>query len=60
MNRTLIITLLFAFILLFLVSPFASLASLMFLLLGAAFFFFIWNIFLAVTGSSDSDSRSSS
>jgi hypothetical protein len=59
MNRTLTTTLIFVFILLFIISPFASLASLMFFLLGAAVFFFLWNIFLAVIGIGDTDSRSS-
>ncbi|MGH8000484.1 MAG: hypothetical protein ACREPR_13910 [Brasilonema sp.] len=59
MNKTLIITLMFAFLLLFIISPFATLASLMLLLLGAAFFSVLWNIFQAVIGSSDIDSNSS-
>ncbi|WP_414585435.1 hypothetical protein [Scytonema sp. PCC 10023] len=59
MNKTLVTTLMFAFLLLFIISPFATLASLMLLLLGAAFFFLIGNIFQAIIGSSDTDSNSS-
>ncbi|MBW4498821.1 MAG: hypothetical protein KME57_04365 [Scytonema hyalinum WJT4-NPBG1] len=59
MNKTLITTLMFAFLLLFIISPFATLASLMLLLLGAAFFFLLGNIFQAIIGSSDTDSNSS-
>jgi hypothetical protein len=49
----------FAFLLLFIISPFATLASLMLVLLGAAFFFLLGNIFQAIIGSSDTDSNSS-
>ena len=59
MNKTLITTLMFAFLLLFIISPFATLASLMLVLLGAAFFFLLGNIFQAIIGSSDTDSNSS-
>ncbi|KAB8320300.1 hypothetical protein SD81_001395 [Tolypothrix campylonemoides VB511288] len=59
MNKTLVTTLMFAFLLLFIISPFATLASLMLLLLGAAFFFLIGNIFQAIIGSSDRGSNSS-
>lgn len=60
MNRTLITTLMFAFLLLFILSPFATLASLMLLLLFTAFFGFLANIFLAISGSINTDSHSSS
>lgn len=57
MNKTLLSTLIFAFLLLFIVSPFAGLASLMLVLLVGAFFSLVGNIFQAIIGS-NSDSRS--
>ncbi len=58
MNKTLMITLMFAFLLLFIISPFATLASLMLLLLFTAFFFLVSNIFQAIIGSNDTNSNS--
>ncbi|ARV61674.1 hypothetical protein BZZ01_26365 [Nostocales cyanobacterium HT-58-2] len=58
MNKTLITTLMFAFLLLFIISPFATLASLMLLLLFAAFLFLLGNIFQAIIDPSDTDSNS--
>jgi hypothetical protein len=60
MNKTLLTTLMFAFLLIFIISPFATLASLMLLLLVAAFLFLIGNIFQAIIGRSDTNSNSSS
>lgn len=57
MNKTLLSTLIFAFLLLFIVSPFAGLASLMLVLLVAAFFSLLGNIFQVIIGG-DSDSKS--
>lgn len=57
MNKTLLSTLIFAFILLFIVSPFAGLASLMLVLLVGAFFSLVGNIFQAIIGT-NSDSQS--
>ena len=57
MNKTLLSTLIFAFLLLFIVSPFAGLASLMLVLLVAAFFSLLGNIFQVILGG-DSDSKS--
>ena len=57
MNKTLLSTLIFAFLLLFIVSPFAGLASLMLVLLVGSFFSLLGNIFQAIIGS-DSDSNS--
>jgi len=56
MNKTLLSTLIFAFLLLFILSPFAGLASLMLVLLVGAFFSLLGNIFQAIIGS-DSDSQ---
>ncbi|GAA6619850.1 hypothetical protein [Scytonema sp. NUACC26] len=50
MNRVLLTSLMFIFLLLFIVSPFAALASLMIVLLVSAFLLFIRNIFLAIIG----------
>jgi|GEM_PF-1008066 len=57
MNKTLLSTLIFAFLLLFIVSPFAGLASLMLVLLVAAFFSLLGNIFQVIIGG-DSDFKS--
>lgn len=48
MNRTLVITFLWIFLLLFILSPFASLASLMLLLLVAGFIFLGANLLQAI------------
>ncbi len=58
MERTLIITLMFVFLLLFIISPFASLASLMLLLLLSAFLFFVGNLLQIIIGSKDADTNS--
>jgi glucose uptake protein GlcU len=57
MNKTLLSTLIFAFLLLFILSPFAGLASLMLVLLVGAFFSLVGNILQAIIGS-NSDSQS--
>ncbi|MBD2608338.1 hypothetical protein H6G81_28425 [Scytonema hofmannii FACHB-248] len=51
MNKTLLSTLIFAFLLLFILSPFAALASLMLVLLVAAIFTLVGNILQAIIGS---------
>ncbi|MBH8555915.1 hypothetical protein I8751_26945 [Nostocaceae cyanobacterium CENA357] len=51
MNQTLLTILIFAFLVLFIVSPFAGLAGLMIMLLIAAFFFLVANVFQAIIGS---------
>jgi glucan phosphoethanolaminetransferase (alkaline phosphatase superfamily) len=56
MNKTLLSILIFAFLLLFIVSPFAGLASLMLVLLIGAFFSLVGNIFKVIIGG-DSDSK---
>jgi hypothetical protein len=48
MNRTLLTTLMLALLLLFVLSPFAGLASLMVVMLVGAFFFLIGNLFQAI------------
>ncbi len=58
MNKTLLTTLIFALVLLFIFSPFAALAGLMLVLVVAAFFFFLGNVFQAILGSSDIDRNS--
>jgi ABC-type antimicrobial peptide transport system permease subunit len=58
MNKTLITTLLFVFLLLFIISPFASLASLMLLMLIAAFVFFVGNLVQAILGGKKADNNS--
>ncbi|MDZ8185231.1 MAG: hypothetical protein RMX96_10305 [Nostoc sp. ChiSLP02] len=50
MNRTLLSILMFAFLLLFIISPFAALASLMLVLLVGAFLFLAGNIFQVIIG----------
>ncbi|MCP6761281.1 MAG: hypothetical protein NHB32_21675 [Fischerella sp. CENA71] len=50
MNRTLLTILMFGFLLLFITSPFAALASLMLVLLVAAFFFLVGNLFQVIIG----------
>ena len=51
MNKTLLSTLIFAFLILFILSPFAGLASLMLVLLIAAFLSLVGNILQAIIGS---------
>ncbi|MBD2680112.1 MULTISPECIES: hypothetical protein [Nostoc] len=54
MNRTLLTILMFAFLLLFVTSPFAALASLMLILLVAAFLSLVGNVFQAIiSGNTD-------
>ncbi|EHC09778.1 hypothetical protein [Fischerella thermalis] len=50
MHRTLITTLIFIFLILFIISPFAALANLMLVLLVAAFFFLLWSVLQAIVG----------
>lgn len=52
MSRVLIAILMFGFLVLFIVSPFAALASLMLILLIAGFFSLLGNIFQAIIGTS--------
>ncbi|WP_193197548.1 hypothetical protein [Nostoc sp. MG11] len=54
MNKTLITILVFALLVSLIISPFAALASLMLILLIAAFFLFLGNLFQTITGG-DSD-----
>ncbi|MBW4689714.1 MAG: hypothetical protein KME40_32625 [Komarekiella atlantica HA4396-MV6] len=50
MNKTLLTILVFALLVSLIISPFAALASLMFILLIAAFFLLLGNLFQAITG----------
>jgi hypothetical protein len=50
MNKTLITILMFSLLLLFIISPFAALASLMLLVLVSAFFSLLGNLFQAIIG----------
>ncbi|MBD6615490.1 hypothetical protein FNW02_06470 [Komarekiella sp. 'clone 1'] len=50
MNKTLITTVVFALLVSLIISPFAALASLMFILLIAAFFLLLGNLFQTITG----------
>ncbi|MBA3923734.1 MAG: hypothetical protein H0X31_19395 [Nostocaceae cyanobacterium] len=58
MNKTLLTILMFAFLLLFIVSPFSALAGLMLVALIGSFFFLLGNVFQAIIGGSDADSKS--
>ncbi|MDF5724168.1 MAG: hypothetical protein PUP91_27615 [Rhizonema sp. PD37] len=52
MNKILIKILIFGFLLLFIISPFASLASLMLFLLATAVLSLLWSIIQAIIGGS--------
>ncbi len=58
MNKTLLTTLIFALLLLFIFSPFAALAGLMLVLLFTAFLFFLGNVFRAIIGNNNTNSNS--
>jgi hypothetical protein len=58
MQKTLFTTLIFALLLLFIFSPFAALAGLMFVLLITTVVVFFNNIFQAVMSSGDADQHS--
>lgn len=55
MNRTLLSILTFAFLLLFITSPFAALAALMLVLVVAAFFSLFGNVFQAIIGGKNAN-----
>ncbi|MEH2195527.1 MAG: hypothetical protein V7K98_23205 [Nostoc sp.] len=50
MNKTLLTILMFALLLLFIISPFAALASLMLILLVSAFLSLLGNLFQVIIG----------
>ncbi|WP_180977066.1 hypothetical protein [Fischerella thermalis] len=50
MHRTLLTTLIFIFLILFIISPFAALANLMLVLLVTAFFFLLGSVLQAIVG----------
>ncbi|MEH1929347.1 hypothetical protein [Nostoc sp.] len=58
MNKTLLTILMFALLLLFIISPFAALASLMLLVLVSAFFSLLANLFQAIIGGDTNPKRS--
>ncbi|MBW4672048.1 MAG: hypothetical protein KME60_32645 [Cyanomargarita calcarea GSE-NOS-MK-12-04C] len=57
MNRALTSILIFAFLLSFILSPFAALTGLMLVLLLSAFFFTLGDVFRVIIGGSDADSK---
>ncbi|MEH2316733.1 hypothetical protein [Nostoc sp.] len=58
MNKTLLTILIFALLLLFIISPFAALASLMLVVLVSAFLSLLGNLFQAIMGG-DTDPKGS-
>ena len=58
MNKILIKILIFGFLLLFLISPFACLASLMLFLLATAFLFLVGSIIQTIIGGTNPGSNS--
>ncbi|MBN3922953.1 hypothetical protein [Nostoc sp. NMS4] len=58
MNKTLLKILMFGLLILFIISPFAALASLMLVILIAAFFFLLGDVFQAIIGG-DTDPKNS-
>ncbi|MGF1939078.1 MAG: hypothetical protein RM347_032800 [Nostoc sp. ChiQUE02] len=58
MNNTLLRILMFGLLILFIISPFAALASLMLVLLVAGFFFLLGDVFQAIIGG-DTDPKKS-
>lgn len=50
MNKTLVTILMFALLILFIISPFAALASLMLIVLVSAFFSLLGNLFQVIIG----------
>lgn len=58
MNKTLLKILMFALLILFIISPFAALASLMIVVLVGAFLFLLGDVFQAIIGG-DTDPKKS-
>ncbi|WP_190240730.1 hypothetical protein [Nostoc sp. 'Peltigera membranacea cyanobiont' 210A] len=58
MNKTLLKILMFVLLILFIISPFASLAGLMLVVLVGAFFFLLGDVFQAIIGG-DTDPKKS-
>ncbi|MBE8985832.1 hypothetical protein [Nostoc sp. LEGE 12450] len=58
MNKTLLTIFMFALLLLFIISPFAALASLMLIVLVSAFFSLLGNLFQAIIGGDTNPKRS--
>ncbi|MEH1820481.1 MAG: hypothetical protein V7L31_15620 [Nostoc sp.] len=58
MNKTLLKLLIFGLLILFIVSPFAALASLMLIILFAAFFSLLGDVFQAIIGGDTNPKKS--
>ncbi|MCL6750754.1 hypothetical protein KBT16_07060 [Nostoc sp. CCCryo 231-06] len=58
MNKTLLTILMLSLLLLFIISPFAALASLMLVVLVSAFFSLLGNLFQAIIGGDTTPKRS--
>ncbi len=58
MNKILLKILMFALLILFIISPFAALASLMLVVLVAAFFFLLGDVFQAIIGRNTDPKKS--
>ncbi|MDZ7952030.1 MAG: hypothetical protein RMY16_04835 [Nostoc sp. DedQUE12b] len=58
MNKTLLKILMFGLLILFIISPFAGLASLMLVVLVSGFFFLLGDVFQAIIGG-DTDAKKS-
>ncbi|MBE8971403.1 hypothetical protein IQ277_36015 [Nostocales cyanobacterium LEGE 12452] len=58
MNKTLLKILVFGLLILFIISPFTALASLMLVVLVSAFFFLLGDVFQAIIGG-DTDPKKS-
>ncbi|MEH2230321.1 MAG: hypothetical protein V7K71_11860 [Nostoc sp.] len=58
MNKTLLKILMFALLILFIISPFAALAGLMLVVLVAAFFFLLGDVFQTIIGRNTDPKKS--
>jgi hypothetical protein len=58
MNKTLLKILMFALLILFIISPFAALASLMLIVLVSAFLFLLGDVFHALLGGDTNPKKS--
>ncbi|MEH2135325.1 hypothetical protein [Nostoc sp.] len=59
MNKTLLTILMFALLILFIISPFAALASLMLIVLASAFLSLLGNLFQVIIGGGDTNPKGS-
>ncbi|MFN6481689.1 MULTISPECIES: hypothetical protein [unclassified Nostoc] len=58
MNKTLLNILMFALLILFIISPFAALASLMLVVVVSAFFFLLGDVFQTLIGGDSNPKKS--